>query len=439
MSAMFRSLGIANFRLWFAGALVSNIGLWMQRTAQDWIVLTELTDNDATALGINMGLQFAPQLLLVPWAGLIADRFDRRKLLLITQITMAVLGFALGLVVVTGVAELWHVYAFSFVLGIVAAIDAPARQAFVSDLVSERDLPNAVSLNSASFNTARLIGPAVAGWMTVLVGAGWVMMINGATYAATVAALLLLNRDALRPRKRASRSPGQLLQGFRYVRRRPDIMVIMVIVFLLGTFGLNFPIYSSTMASIEFGVGAGEYGILSSILAIGSVVGALLAARRERPRMRIVFAAAGAFGVTLTVAALMPSYWTFAASLVLVGFASITLMTTANGTIQTTTAPAMRGRVMALYLAIFVGGTPLGAPIVGWVADEFGPRWAMGVGAAAGFAGMAVGIVWMVVSRNLRIRYDSSLRRRFYLSYHGDGRAEAEGDLAFDESVARKA
>lgn len=435
---MFRSLSSANYRLWFAGALISNIGLWMQRTAQDWIVLTELTDNDATALGINMGLQFAPQLLLVPWAGLFADRFDRRKLLMVTQVSMAALGLALGLVVVTGIAQLWHVYVFSFVLGIVAAIDAPARQAFVSDLVGERDLPNAVSLNSASFNTARLIGPAVAGGLTVLIGAGWVMMINGATYAATIAALLLLNRDALRPQKRAPRSPGQLMQGFRYVRRRPDLMVVMVIVFLLGTFGLNFPIYSSTMARIEFGLGAGEYGILSSIIAIGSVTGALLAARRERPRLRVVFASSGAFGVTLILAALMPTYWTYAASLVLVGFASITVMTTANSTMQTTTAPAMRGRVMALYLAIFVGGTPVGAPIVGWVADEFGPRWALGVGAASGLVAMGVGIVWMVVSKRLRIRYDAQRRGRFYLSYHGDGREQAEEDLAFDESVARK-
>ncbi|WP_166876456.1 MULTISPECIES: MFS transporter [unclassified Salinibacterium] len=438
MTAMFRSLGIFNYRLWFAGALISNIGVWMQRTAQDWIVLTELTDHDATALGINMGLQFLPQLLLVAWAGLIADRFDRRKLLIITQAVMAALGLALGLIVVTGIAELWHVYAFSFLLGVVAAIDTPARQAFVSDLVSEKNLPNAVALNSASFNTARLIGPAVAGGLTVLVGAGWVMLLNGVTYGATIIALLLLDKSALRKPKRAPRGRGQLLEGFRYVRHRPDLMVIMVIVFLLGTFGLNFPIYSSTMASIEFGLGAGEYGVLSSILAIGSVTGALLAARRDRPRLRLVFASAGLFGASLVVAALMPTYWTYAASLVLVGFTSITLMTTANGTVQTTTSPVMRGRVMALYMAIFVGGTPLGAPIVGWVADELGPRWALGVGATAGFVAMGVGVLWMVASRRMRIRYDSSLRSRFYLSYEGDGREIAEEDLALDESVARK-
>ena len=428
---MFRSLAGVNYRLWFAGALVSNIGTWMQRTAQDWIVLTELTDHDAVAVGITMSLQLGPQLLLVPWSGLIADRFDKRRLLIATNVTMAMLGIGLGVMTVLGVSELWHVYLFALALGITSAIDAPARQAFVSELVSEKNLPNAVSLNSASFNGARLIGPAAAGVLTVAIGAGWVFIINGVTFAATLAALLLLRQDELRPSPRAPRGPGQLVEGIRYVVTRPDIVTVMVIVFLIGTFGMNVPIYSSTMASVEFHHGAGEFGLLSSVLAIGSVTGALLSARRERPRMRTVFLAAAGFGASCVIAALMPTFFTFAISLILVGFAAITLMTTANGVVQTRTAPEVRGRVMAIYFAIFMGGTPLGAPIVGWVANELGPRWALGVGALSGFAAAAVGIVYLVRERGLRLRFD----RGVYVTWAGDQRERARENLAADESA----
>jgi MFS family permease len=434
---MFRSLSGINYRLWFAGALVSNIGTWMQRTAQDWIVLTMLTDNDAVAVGITMALQLGPQLLLVPWSGLIADRFDRRKLLMATQTAMALLGVALGLMVLFGVAELWHVYVFAFALGVVSAIDAPARQAFVSELVSEKDLPNAVSLNSASFNAARLVGPAAAGLLTVAVGAGWVFLINAVTFAATLVSLALLRRDKLRVAPRAPRAKGQLLEGFRYVAKRPDILAIMIAVFIVGTFGLNFAIFTATMARVEFDHGAGEFGLLSSVLAIGSVTGALLSARRERPRMRIIFSAAAAFGVACAVAALMPTFLTFGLSLILVGFASITFMTTANSFVQTTTDPMMRGRVMALYMAIFVGGTPIGAPVVGWAANEFGPRWALGVGAASGLAAALVGVIWMVVSNDLRLHRHPQRRMRFVFSH--SGRISTEEDLALEEQVARRA
>ena len=432
---MFRSLSGFNYRIWFAGALVSNVGTWMQRTAQDWIVLTELTDNDAVAVGITMALQLGPQLLLVPWSGLIADRFDRRKLLIATQVAMAILGAALGIMVVTGVAELWHVYGFALALGIVSAIDAPARQAFVSELVSEKNLPNAVALNSASFNAARLLGPAAAGLLTVAVGAGWVFLINAFTYAATLVSLALLRRGELRVAPRAPRGPGQLVDGFRYVARRPDILAVMAVIFITSTFGMNFPIFSSTMASVEFHHGAGEFGVLSSVLAIGSVTGALLAARRERPRIRTVVLSAAAFGLSCVIAAVMPTFETFAVSLILVGFTAITLMTTANGVVQTTTSPVMRGRVMALYLAIFVGGTPIGAPIVGLVANAWGPRWALGVAALSGFAAAAVGITWMLASKRVRVTFT---RRRVRILNRRDERARAEAEIALEEGVARR-
>jgi MFS family permease len=418
---MFRALSSVNYRIWFAGSLVSNIGTWMQRTAQDWIVLTQLTDHNATAVGVVMALQFGPQLVLMPWSGLIADRFERRRLLIFTQTVMGMLALGLGIITVTGAVELWHVYLFALGLGVVGAIDAPARQTFVSDLVGEDKLSNAVALNSASFNGARLIGPAVAGLLTVLVGAGWVFMINAGTFAATVFAMTLLRVSQLKKQPRASRERGQLVAGFRYVRRRPDIIVVLITVFLVGTFGFNFPIFTSTMATIEFHKGAGEFGLLSSIMAIGSVIGALLSARRSQPRLRLIILGAAAFGVTCTAAALMPTYVSFAVTLTFVGLSSLTLMTTANAYVQTTTEPAMRGRVMALYMAIFAGGTPLGAPLVGWVADQFGPRWAVGVAALSGLLAAAVLVFWLFKYQGLRVHYGLRRSPRMLVRHAGDG------------------
>ena len=433
---MFRSLSGLNYRIWFAGALVSNIGTWMQRTAQDWIVLTELTDHNATAVGIVMALQFGPQLLLMPWSGLIADRFNRRRLLIGTQTLMGLLALGLGVITVTGVVQLWHVYLFALALGVVAAIDAPARQTFVSELVTDDNLSNAVALNSASFNGARLIGPAAAGLLTVAVGAGWVFLINAVTFAVTVFAMFMLRKNRLREQPRASRERGQLVAGFRYVWRRPDIVVVLITVFLVGTFGFNFAVFTATMATVEFGMGAGEFGLLSSIMAIGSVAGALMSARRSRPRLRLVVGGAAAFGIACGVAALMPSYATFAVSLALIGLASLTLMTTANAYVQTTTEPAMRGRVMALYMAIFAGGTPLGAPLVGWIADQYGPRWALGVAALSGILAAAAVLFWMVKYRRLRVRYRHRSTPRLLVRHAGDGLGEARDRESATREIA---
>ncbi|QPZ40134.1 MFS transporter [Paramicrobacterium chengjingii] len=416
---MFRSLSSFNYRIWFIGALVSNIGAWMQATTQDWVVLVDLTDNDALAVGTTMALQFGPQLLLVPISGYIADHFDRRKILMCTQSALALLAAGLGILLLTGVAELWHVFIFAFTLGVVNAIDTPARQVFVSDLVGQDNMANAVSLNSASFNTARLIGPAVAGILIALVGSGWVFMINAVSFIAVLTVLVSLRVKELYPSPRATGSPiKNIVEGFLYVKARPDLTVIFVIVFIMGAFGMNFPIVASTMA-VEFGRGASEYGALSSILAIGSLTGALLAARRARPQMRIVITAAGLFGAASTVSGVMPTYISFAISLILVGFSTVTLLTTANSYVQTTTAPIIRGRVMALYGAILMGSTPVGAPIVGWVANAFGARWTLGVGALAGFAACAVGLGWLIVSRELRLHRDPSSRWRLVVTHFG--------------------
>ncbi|GAA0423843.1 MFS family permease [Leifsonia naganoensis] len=433
MSAMFRSLAGVNYRIWAGGALVSNVGTWMQRTAQDWIVLTQLTHNNAAAVGFVMALQFGPQLLLLPVTGWAADHLDRRKLLMATQGAMGVLGLGLGLLTVTGVVQLWHVYVFALLLGVVAAFDAPARQTFVSELVAGPNLSNAVALNSASFNAARLLGPAVAGLLTAAVGAGWVFLINAGTFAAVLISLMTLRREQLYRTERAKRTRGGLVEGFTYVRKRPDIMVILIMVFLIGTFGLNFPIFISTMSVTVFHQGAGEYGILSSVMAIGSVVGALLSARRERPRVALLFAGAALFGAGCTIAAVMPTYWLFAIALILIGVSSQTLMTTANGTVQMTTDPMLRGRVMAIYMAIFMGGTPVGAPIVGWVADTFGPRWAMGVGGASGFAAALVGVFYLVKYRGLRVRF-TGMRPHVTVN----AREELREELADTEATATR-
>ena len=407
MNGTFRSLSGFNYRVWAGGALVSNVGTWMQRTAQDWIVLTELTHHNATAVGVVMALQFGPQVLLLPLTGFAADHFERRKLLYATQGSMGLLALGLGLLTITGLVQLWHVYAFAFLLGCVSAFDSPARQTFVSELVGETDLSNAVALNSTSFNAARMIGPAIAGVLIAWVGSGWVFLINAVSFAAVLCSLSLLRVEELHLTNRAPRARGSLAEGFRYVAKRPDLKTILLMIFLIGTFGLNFPIFISTMSVTVFHAGASQYGLLTSIMAIGSVTGALLAARREKPHMTLLLAGALFFGFGCALAAIMPNYWLFGLALVLIGVAAQTLTTTGNSTVQLTTEPAMRGRVVAILLAIALGGTPIGAPIVGRVADVFGPRWALAIGAASGFAAAIVAIYYLCKYRHLRVRLEA--------------------------------
>ena len=405
MSPTFRALRTFNYRVWATGAIVSNVGTWMQRVAQDWLVLTVLTDHSAVAVGITTGLQFAPMLLLAPFAGLLADRLPKRRLLIGTQAAMGLVGLVAGLLVVTGSIQLWHAYALAFALGIAAAIDSPARQAFVSEMVPREDLSNAVGLNSASFHAARIIGPGVAGLLIAWVGTGPVFLINAVTFLAVIGSLLRMRVSELTPADRAPRGKGQLREGVRYVRRRPDLVLIMSIVCLVGTFGLNFQMTTAIMATGAFGKGSGEYGLLGSIMAIGSLAGALLAARRERPRLRLVIGATLAFGVFATLSSLMPTYGLFALSLIPVGLSSLTLMTSANATVQLSVAPQMRGRVMALYMAIFMGGTPIGAPIIGWIGSALGPRWTIVFGGLVSIATALVALAYVVRKQDLRVTY----------------------------------
>ena len=393
MSPTFRSLHNPNYRLYAAGSVVSNTGTWMQRVAQDWLVLLMAT-NSAAALGITTGLQFLPFLLLSPVAGLVADRMPKRLLLQITNVGMAIPAIVLGTLAITGVAQLWHVYVLAFVLGVASAFDAPARQSFVSEIVAPDDLTNAVGLNSASFNVARIIGPAIAGLSIAALGSGavatgWVILVNGLTFAAPILTLHLLDRQALTAPEPVGRAPGAIRAGVAYVRSRPDLMLIMGIVFFAGTFGLNFQMTSALMATQVYGKGPTEFGLLGTFLAVGSLAGSLLAARRVRVRHRMVVGAALTFGVVEMISGLMPTYLLFALLCPVIGLCALTMMTSANAFMQLHTDAGMRGRVMALYMMIFIGGTPLGAPAIGWVGEAFGPRWTLIMGGLLTVLGVA--------------------------------------------------
>ena len=395
LSRAFRALENFNFRLWTAGGLVSNIGTWMQRVAQDWIVLTQLTHHDATAVGIVTGLQFAPQLLLLPWSGLAADRFNQRKLLMLTQASMGVLATALGILTISGYVRLWHVYVFAFVFGAAAALDAPVRQTFVGELVGDERLPNAVALNSTSFFVGQMIGPAVAGLVIAKTGTGWAFLLNGLSFGAVLLSMYLLRVQELRTNARASRKPGGFIEGLRYVWARPDLRSILVMLFLIGTFAMNFPIFVSTMAVNVFHADARGFGLLSSIMAIGTMSGALLAAGRDKPKFGTLFLGSGVLGIGCALAAFSPGYWWFSAALAVIGVAALTFTNGTNSMMQLSTKPTMRGRVMAIRVGVGLGGAAIGAPIVGWVANHFSPRWSLGIGAVSAFLAALVAALMM--------------------------------------------
>jgi MFS family permease len=395
LSKAFRALENFNFRLWTAGGLVSNIGTWMQRVAQDWIVLTQLTHHDATAVGIVTGLQFAPQLLLLPWSGLAADRFNQRKLLMLTQAAMGVLAVALGILTISGHVRLWHVYVFAFIFGAAAALDAPVRQTFVGELVGDDHLPNAVALNSTSFVVGQMIGPAIAGLVIAKIGTGWAFLLNGLSFGAVLLSMYLLRIQELRTNARASRGRGGFIEGIRYVWARPDLRAILVMLFLIGTFGLNFPIFISTMAVNVFHADARGFGLLSSMMAIGTISGALLAAGRDKPSSGTLLLSSAVFGTGCTLAAFSPGYWWFAAVLAVIGMAILTFTNATNSMMQLSTTPNMRGRVMATRVGVGLGGTAMGAPIVGWVANHFGPRYSLGIAAVSAFLAAIVAVLLM--------------------------------------------
>jgi MFS family permease len=403
LSATFRSLRTRNYRLFAAGQVVSLTGTWGQRVAQDWLVL-ELSGNSGVALGVVTGLQFLPVLLFGLYGGVLADRYDKRRLLLGAQAVMGVLALALAVLDLSGSVQLWHVFALAFGLGMATAVDTPVRQAFVIEMVGPDDVPNAVSLNSVTFNAARIVGPALAGAAIAAVGTGWVFLANAVSYAAVLIGLRAMRPAELHPAPPLARGKGQAREGLRYVRSRPDLLVPILLVAVIGTVGLNFSVTLALVTTSEFGRGSGSYALLLSALATGSLLGALASARRTGPpRQRRLFLAALAFGLLEVSVGLAPSYALMVVLLVPTGAAVLTFTTTANSIVQLGSAPQVRGRVMALYILVFLGGTPFGAPLVGLVADLLGPRAGLLLGGGLTALAVAVAAVWTLRSRELRL------------------------------------
>ena len=390
---MFTALRTRNYRLFAAGQVVSNSGTWMQRTAQDWLVL-EVSHGSGTALGIAAGLQFLPLLLFSLWGGGIADRFPKRRILLITQSLMGALALVLGILALTGTVRLWQVYLLALALGMVTVVDNPTRQTFVTEMVGRTDMPNAIALNSAIFNLARIAGPAIAGIIIGLVGTPTAFLVNAASYGAVIAGLLLMRPGELLPIKRVARAKGQLREALNYLGGAPRIWVPMAMLFFVATFGMNFQVTTALMSRGVFHTGAAAFGLASTAYAAGALGGALLAARRRRPSARLQVAVALAFGILETASGLMPAYWAFLLLLLPTGLSVVLYTTAANSATQLGTDPRMRGRVMGVYMLVFLGGAPIGSPLIGWIAEQFGPRMSLiSGGLVSAIAAIAAGVV----------------------------------------------
>ena len=407
VSGTFRSLQHHNYRLYWTGALVSNVGTWMSRVAQDWLVLTVLTDHSSVALGVVTALQFLPMLVLAPYGGVLADRYDKRKVLMVTQVSMAAVSLLMGVLTASGSMHLYLMYLLAFVFGVITVADNPARQAFVSEMVGSDDIPNAVGLNSASFNFARLLGPGAAGLLIAGVGIAPAFFINTVTFVAVLIALTRMKPELLMPSDPTPKGRGQLRAGFAYVRTQPRIMLLLIVVFFFGTFAMNFVITNALMATQVFHKGPSEYGLLGSVMAIGSVSAALLTARRRVPSLRVLVVSLLGFGVSAVIGALSVNFLMFTLTLIPMGLFAMSTMTTANASVQLTADPAMRGRVMALYMAVFMGGTPIGAPLIGWVGEIYGARATIMIGA---ITSLVVGIGVVIVLMRRRNITPSTLR-----------------------------
>ncbi|WP_283139864.1 MFS transporter [Rhizohabitans arisaemae] len=402
---MFRSLRNRNYRLFASGQVVSNAGTWMQRVGQDWLVL-ELSGGSGVALGLTTALQFTPMLLFGLWGGVLADRYPKRRLMFITQSVMGTLALILAVLTLTGVAQVWHVCVLALALGLASVVDIPARQTFVVEMVGRRDLPNAIALNSSIFNLARVVGPALAGMLIYwLGGTGPVFLLNAGSFAAVLLSLWLIRPAELRTPDPVPRSKGQLRAGLRYVRDRPDLLMPILLVAFVATFGMNFSMTTALMAKEVFGSGADTFGIASSAFAVGALAGSLLAARRVRPSPRMLIVAATAFGVLEIVTGFAPTFWSFLLLLIPTGMALLTVNTAANAIVQLGSAPEMRGRVMGLYVLVFTGGTPLGSPLVGWVSELFGARAGVILGGAASLLGVGIALLLtrMISKRSARL------------------------------------
>ena len=379
----------------------------MQRVAQDWLVL-ELTHNSGAALGITTGLQFLPLLLFSLWGGAFADRYSRRMLLMVTQALMGGLALLLGMLALTGNVAIWQVYILAFALGLITVVDNPTRQTFVAEMVGRGGMANAIALNSAVFNLARIAGPAVAGLVISALGTPAAFLVNAASYGAVLVSLKLMRPTDLYPAERVPRAKGQLREAMSYVRARPDLLLLLTLIFFVATFGMNFQVTTALMSRQVFGTGAGAFGIASAVFAAGALGGALLAARRSKPSMSLLMLTAFGFGVLEVLTALMPDFISFLVLLLPTGLVILTFTTAANSATQLATSPEMRGRVMGLYLLVFLGGAPLGSPLAGWLAEEFGPRMSMICGGV--ISAVAAAVITLLLARSRGVRARSYLR-----------------------------
>ena len=401
-----RSFRHRNYRILFPANTVSNIGSWAQRIAQDWLVL-ELTDNNGTYLGLVTAVQFAPVLFFSLHGGKFADRFNKRKVLILTNIMGGAASLGLGVLVITDLIALWHVFALAAVLGISTAIDAPVRQAFTTEVVGQSDLPNAVSLNSANFNAGRLVGPAISGGLIAAFGTGPSFIVNGLSYFFVIAALLNLNEKAFFNLDRP-KSDGSIREGIAYAKARPDIYVVMLMVFFLATFGLNFQIFNALMATQEFGLGPASFGLMGTFIAIGSLSGAIGSARLERFRnTKFVIKGGILFSISIMALSIIPNYTLYILWLPICGLTALTTLVSANSIVQTSTDPAIRGRVMGLYLLIFMGGTPFGSPLIGTTTELLGIRPTIAL--CGGISLAASVIIWFRYKNRVQLPADTSV------------------------------
>jgi MFS family permease len=403
----FGALHTRNYRLFATGQVISNTGSWMQRVAQDWLVL-DLTHGSGSALGITTGLQFLPLLLFSLWGGVVADRYSKRKVLMATQASMGLLALILGLLAITHTVQIWHVYALAFALGMVTVVDNPTRQAFATEMVGRGGLANAIALNSAVFNLARIAGPAVAGLVISLLGTPAAFLVNAASYGAVLISLKLMRVSELHVVERPPRAKGQLREAMRYVKERPALWMTMVLIFFVATFGMNFQVTNALMSREVFHTGAGRFGLASAAFAVGALGGALLAARRSKPTIALLLTTSLAFSVLEVITGLMPDFWSFLILLVPTGLALLTFTTAANSATQLGTTADMRGRVMGLYMLVFLGGAPIGSPLVGWAAEVFGPRVSLLAGGV--ISAMATAVIGLMLARSRGARVREYLR-----------------------------
>jgi MFS family permease len=402
LSKTFQSMTVRNYRLFSSGQITKLIGVWMQFTAQDWLVL-ELSHNSAYALGVVTALQFTPVLLLTLYGGKLADRYDKRTLLIIANSVFSVLALVLGLLVATGAVTLTWVFIFAVLMGIANAIETPVRQAFASEMVSHELLPNALSLSAATFNLARVVGPALAGGAIELVGIGPVFLLNTLTYLAPMVSLLRMRSSELHLAPRNA-TDTRIREGLRYVRQREDLLLPMALLLVIGLVGFNFQLTLAVLAKTVFQTGPAQFGLLTTALAVGALGGALAGSgRRSRPSVYVVLGAAVGFGALETLVGLAPTFLVTAALLVPTGFFMIYFMQATNQRIQLGTDATYRGRVMALFILVFVGTTPVGAPAIGWLAEQFGPRLGIWCGGAVSLLAGLIALTWQLRRTGARI------------------------------------